>query len=57
MANEALRDKPRKSRYEKLPIEVIFKRATGREMNKSERLVFHISLRKKSERKAKSAAP
>jgi hypothetical protein len=56
MASEALRDKPRKSRHEKLPIEAIFKRATGREMNKSERLVFHISLRKKSQRKAKSAA-
>jgi hypothetical protein len=56
VADEALREKPRKSRHQKLPIEEIFKRATGREMTNSERLAFRIPLNKTQKSKTKPLA-
>ena len=56
VADEALREKPRKSHHKKLPIEEIFKRATGREMTNSERLAFRIPVNKTRKQKTKPMA-
>ena len=56
VADEALCEKPRKSHHKKLPIEEIFKRATGREMTNSERVAFRIPLIKMRKPKIKPLA-
>jgi hypothetical protein len=43
LADQALRDKPKKPRPKKLPIEEIFQRAMGREMTNSERKAFRLT--------------
>ena len=43
LADQVLRDMPKKPRPKKLPIEEIFQRATGREMTNSERKAFRLT--------------
>ena len=56
VADQALRERHRKSSHKKLPIEEIFKRATGREMTNSERVAFRIPLIKMRKPKIKPLA-